>query len=70
MALSWMNAPGVARGKLIYIMSAKRITSGDVLKERNGFLIHRRYESCLTASSNFALTSPEAQLAELGHRHL
>ena len=29
------------QGKRIYIITARRITSGDVLKYRNGFLIHR-----------------------------
>ncbi len=31
------------QGKRTYIMTAKRITSGDVLKYRNGFCIRRGY---------------------------
>ena len=50
------------QGKRIYIITARRITSGDVLKYRNGFLIRRGYETHLTGSSYFALTSPIATL--------
>ena len=39
-------------------MTAKRITSGEVLKYRNGFLIRGRYETHLSASSYFSLTKP------------
>ena len=46
------------RGKRIYIITARRITSGDVLKYRNGFLIRRGYETRLTGSSEFCLTVP------------
>ena len=34
------------------------ITSGEVLKYRNGFFIRRRYETPLAASSWFCLTVP------------
>ena len=39
------------RGKRTYIITARRITSGEVLKYRNGFFIHGRYETLLAASS-------------------
>ena len=39
-------------------MTARRITSGEVLKYRNGFLIRGRYETHLSASSYFSLTKP------------
>ena len=37
-------------------MTAKRMISGDVLKNRNGFFIPERYETCFRRSRNFALT--------------
>ncbi len=49
-------------GKRAYIMTAKRMISGDVLKYRNGFFIPGRYETCFRCSSNFALTLPRRAL--------
>ncbi len=46
-------------GKRTYIITAKRMTSGEVLKYRNGFLIHGGYGVCLTSSSWIPLTLPE-----------
>jgi len=42
----------------MYIITARRMISGDVLKYRNGFLIHRRYETRRADSSQFTLTPP------------
>ena len=39
-------------------MTARRMISGEVLKYRNEFLIHRHYETCFAGSSQFALTRP------------
>jgi len=39
-------------------MTAKRMSSGDVLNYRNGLFIPGRYETCFRRSSNFALTLP------------
>ena len=39
-------------------MTARRMISGEVLKYRNEFLIHRRYGTCFAGSSQFALTRP------------
>jgi hypothetical protein len=48
----------MVRGKRIYIMTARRMISGEVLKYRNEFLIHGRYETRFTNSSKFCLTMP------------
>jgi endonuclease YncB( thermonuclease family) len=48
----------MVRGKRIYIMTARRMISGEVLKYRNEFLIHGRYETRFTNSSEFCLTMP------------
>jgi hypothetical protein len=51
------------RGNPICITTARRITSGDVLKYRNEFRIHRRYETRLTGSSEFTLTPPRTRIS-------
>ncbi len=48
-----------------YIMTARRMISGEVLKYRNGCLIHGRYETNLADSSQFILTPPDAGLQRL-----
>ena len=48
--------------KRTYIMTAKRIISGEVLKYRNGLRISGDYETRFTDSSYFALTVPNAKL--------
>ena len=55
-----VRVQGFASGKRIYIITARRITAGNVLKYRNGFLIRGRYETRFRRSSNFALTLPAA----------
>ena len=40
------------------VFSCSRRVSGQVLKYRNGFLIHERYETRLADSSQFALKPP------------
>ena len=45
-------------GKRTYIMTAKRIISGEVLKYRNGLRISGDYETRFAGSSYFALTVP------------
>jgi len=42
----------------MYIITTRRITSGELLKQRNGFCIHRGYGPPLPASSSFSLTMP------------
>jgi hypothetical protein len=42
----------------MYIITARRITSGELLKYRNGFCIRRRYRQPLLDSSELALTVP------------
>jgi hypothetical protein len=42
----------------MYIITVRRIISGDELKYRNGFFIRRRYGPTDRASSPFALTAP------------
>ncbi len=42
--------------------------SGEVLKYRNGFLIHRRYETRLADSSQFTLTPPQRLFTGDGER--
>jgi len=44
-------------GNRTYIVTAKRMISGDVLKYRNGFLIQKRYEIAAITSSKFPLTT-------------
>ncbi len=48
------------RRQRMYIITAKRITSGELLKQRNGFFIERTYGSPLRASTRFSLTMPPA----------
>ncbi len=45
----------------MYIITAKRITSGLVLKYRKGlrFVMHSGYAAALSSSSHFVLTVPE-----------
>jgi hypothetical protein len=50
----------------MYIITARRITSGELLKQRNGFSIERAYGSPLPASSRFSLTMPQKVL--IGYR--
>ncbi len=42
----------------MYIITARRITSGELLKYRKGFCIAASYGTPLPASSRFALTLP------------
>ena len=48
-------------------MTVKRMTSGDLLKQRNGFLIQKGYESKPIASSQVSLTMPDEQREILDH---
>ncbi len=43
-------------GYRIYIMAAKRMIPGEVLKKQNGLLILARGETCVADSSQIALT--------------
>ncbi len=47
-------------GNRTYIITARRMISGDVLKLRNGegFVVRKRYETALPCSSQFLLTVP------------
>jgi hypothetical protein len=45
-------------GNRTYIITAKRMISGDVLKYRHGFLIRECYETAISGSSEFPLTLP------------
>jgi len=47
-----------ASGNRTYIITAKRMVSGDVLKYRNGFCVKKRYETRVAASSQIPLTRP------------
>ena len=40
------------------MMTVRQITSGELLKQRNGFLIREGYESTTNTSSQIALTMP------------
>ena len=51
---TWRNDSG----HRMYIITVRRITSGELLKFRNGLRICRRYEMSPTRSSVFALTPP------------
>jgi len=42
----------------MYIITASRITSGELLKYRNGFFIQEGYGLSWVGSSQFALTIP------------
>ncbi len=44
----------------MYIITAKRMISGELLKQRNGFLIRRGHGSARPCSSSFNLTLPFA----------
>ncbi len=44
----------------MYIITARRITSGELLKQRKGFCIRRGYGPPLSVSSRFSLTRPIA----------
>ena len=46
----------------MYIITARRMTSGELLKYRNGLFIAAGYESVLSISSQFCLTKPLHQL--------
>ena len=46
------------RGKRTYIITARRITSGEVLKYRNGFFIQGRYKIRFSSSIRILLTIP------------
>ena len=50
--------PVEVNGNRTYIITARRITSGELLKYRNGFLIRGRYEKRFRRSRSFALTNP------------
>ena len=45
-------------GYRTYIITAKRMISGDVLKYRKGLLIRECYENAIFGSSEFPLTLP------------
>ena len=45
-------------GNRTYIITAKRMISGDVLKYRKGLLIRECYETAIFGSSEFPLTLP------------
>ena len=45
-------------------MTARRMTSGERLKERKGLCITRGYETLRPGSSRFTLTMPSQQLHE------
>ncbi len=49
----------------MYIITARRITSGELLKQRKGFCIRRGYGPPLPASSRFSLTRPANELFEI-----
>ncbi len=42
----------------MYIITTRRITSGELLKQRKGFCIRRGYGPPLPVSSRFSLTRP------------
>ena len=44
----------------MYIITVRRITSGELLKQRKGLFIERAYGSLLPGSSIFSLTMPES----------
>ena len=44
--------------KRLYIMIARQMIAGDILKYRNVFFIHGRDETGLADSSQFSLTPP------------
>ena len=48
----------------MYIITARRMICGDVLKQRKGlgWIIPRRYATALPASTNFPLTLPLADI--------
>ncbi len=48
----------------MYIITVSRITSGELLKYRKGLRIVRGYGSPRPASSQFALTQPDAAIAD------
>ena len=50
------------RGKRTYIITARRITSGEVLKYRNGFFIQGRYKIRFSSSIRILLTIPKYHL--------
>ena len=50
------------RGKRTYIITARRITSGEVLKYRNGFFIQGRYKIRFSSSIRILLTIPIERL--------
>jgi hypothetical protein len=55
-------------GNRTYIITAKRMISGDVLKYRNGFLIRECYETAISGSSEFLLTLPQFPGQRCGNR--
>jgi len=46
----------------MYIMTVRRMISGDVLKYRNGFLIRESYKTAISGSREFPLTPPTVML--------
>ena len=48
----------------MYIITTRRITSGELLKQRKGFCIQKGYGLPVTVSSQFALTTPSCVLLE------
>ena len=46
----------------MYIITVRRITSGELLKYRKGFCIRRGYGAPIFGSSRFALTLPNCML--------
>ena len=47
----------------MYIITARRMTSGELLKYRKGLFITADYETLLSGSSRFSLTKPSTGVA-------
>ena len=60
--VSTKNGLDSDKGSRTYIMTARRMTSGELLKERTGLCITGGYEALRPGSSRFTLTMP-------GHAH-
>ena len=55
-AYAWLKVEQARRLKVLKQEDARRMTSGELLKYRNGFFIRRSYGTHLTGSSRFTLT--------------
>jgi hypothetical protein len=51
----------------MYIITARRMISGEVLKYRNGLRIGKGYETGIRRSSDFPLTLPHRLFGPIGH---